>query len=604
MSNNNDLPSWLDSPDSGGGDEEENSSAALPPWLQEKPPAPPPPPSEDAGSLPPWLVGDEPPKPKTAMIGGAELSEEYLSAGDRLVDSVDSEITYDEWMAQKYEDERPKSIEEEIPDLLSDADRVAQTGSLGTGSLPHTGQLPDWFLGLDALDERDVPDWFKDAQEIEPPNAPTAPGEVAPWMRDMVQPEAAPAEPPVMPELDEDEVASFFRGMGSPSETDADWFSETTGNEDALPDDDFYAQFGAKPPVAEPDADAWMLQPPPQPDLPDLPDMGSFLDAVDSTSPMAPIEDYELPAEPEPDYDADLPPIELNDDFFTAVAENRERTATESPDVVEDPDLSWFLNMPQTSMLGGETVEESEPAPTQISRPADTGTLSWLNEIQGMVQSATHPDQQDDKPDIEQPSAEDWSTFADAAPSGRAADFRWDDTPEPEEDFTPQEPAPDWLNAVGDLPPDAAVEEEPFEGTFFTPPPVPPPAARLTGMLNAGQLPPDESEMGDEWQDIPVTAADLDWQEITEPGWSTTPAAPEHGDVDEGGVAETDMSEFLRGLNLEPHDMGEPVEEGFSLTNALRDWENPAAAAPLADPEDNFSLTDALRDWNALAADT
>ena len=250
MSNKNDFPSWLDAPDPGGDENDqqpENDGGDLPPWLNPQANAPQADADDDGGDLPPWLQGEDP--PVVYNFGGAELSEEYLSGGDQLIDRHESDITYDEWVAQQAEDARPKSIDEEIPDLISD---IPDTGALTGESTGGTGQLPEWFLGLEELDESEIPDWFKDAQEIEAPPS-GAPGDLAPWMMDLVQTEPPP-EPAQSAMLDDD-VETFFSSMGSgfrleEDEPVVDWFAATTGNEPTTTEeDDFFAQFGVKPPA-------------------------------------------------------------------------------------------------------------------------------------------------------------------------------------------------------------------------------------------------------------------------------------------------------------------------------------------------------------------
>src|SRR5262249_30968997 len=114
------LPNWLNKaspepPKSEPPPSSEDAGEDVPPWLrEEQPPAPskikkvaspkPEPPGESA----PWLQGLE--ANKSYKIGGTELSEEYLSKGDELPEALDSELTYDSWMAQQLESRRVKDI--------------------------------------------------------------------------------------------------------------------------------------------------------------------------------------------------------------------------------------------------------------------------------------------------------------------------------------------------------------------------------------------------------------------------------------------------------------------------------------------------------------
>ncbi len=225
--------------------ENDSVDADLPPWLREdslREDTPPPPKvkrlaqssQEPEGDLPPWLAGIED-QPKSYNIGGAELSEEYLSGGDELPETINSEQTFDAWMAEQEESKRVKDIEEEIPDLFSGFEDAppAQPPK-------QTGQLPDWFLGLEALDTSDAPEWF--VAEEQPPASTGDANAIPPWISDMVAEEPAEETPP------SDEVGSFFNSIGgeTPDEDDIpqiDWSDTPETNEAPVtPDDDFFAQ--------------------------------------------------------------------------------------------------------------------------------------------------------------------------------------------------------------------------------------------------------------------------------------------------------------------------------------------------------------------------
>lgn len=657
MSNKNDFPSWLNSPDPGGDEREQRppaeptdsaesaeSDANLPPWLRKNQPPPPPDQADDepqagaAADLPPWLVDDVPAKPRTVSIGGAELSEEYLLAGDQLADRVESEITYDEWIAQQAEARRTKSIDEEIPDLLSD---IPQTGTLPQGAPGVTGQLPDWFLGLEELDERDIPEWFKDAKEIEPP--PTdIPGEIAPWIADLVQPKA-PAPLAALPP--DDEVESFFNNMGSGFELEEDepvidWFATTTGNEPAqAPVDDFFAQFGVNPSDDEleenlpgtrilpdmtglPDDDLFdqfddsermgqtrilsgrddeahdQIDAAPQLELPD---MSAFLEVDESAMPV-PLTDFDEPED-------DLPPIDFPDDMFAAVAKNREQQSD-----IEDPDVAWFLNMPNTSML---TPHDEIASPTQISRPSmsDDSALSWLSEIENMVDSATQtPDPEPEMFDFmpESGSAEimdSWDTPQTSA-GGRGADFAWGDE-SASAAVEADADQPDWLNTVENAssealanPVDQADEvDEPDESAFFSPPPGAPPAPHLSGLLRyAGTTP--EPEPVDDFAKFEPVDDFADFSEFEEVEQAEAPSQMADAEADfaldfEFDAEPADDSFAAAITPSAADDMGALTWDDVPAPNAAdMQWET----IPEADDALNeMSFTDMLREIDVAA---
>ncbi len=637
MSNKNDFPSWLDAPDPGGDENDqqpENEGGELPPWLNPQANAPQADADDDGGDLPPWLQGEDP--PVVYNFGGAELSEEYLSGGDQLIDRHESDITYDEWVAQQAEDARPKSIDEEIPDLISD---IPDTGALTGESTGGTGQLPEWFLGLEELDESEIPDWFKDAQEIEAPPS-GAPGDLAPWMMDLVQTEPPP-EPAQSAMLDDD-VETFFSSMGSgfrleEDEPVVDWFAATTGNEPTTTEeDDFFAQFGVKPPAppappppsAEPVLadDDWIEQsaPPtstvrPSSDLPDeefykqfiepppsddieLPDVDAFGGSDIGTGSLPPID---------LDDDDPHPAMDLPDDLFASLAKNREVAD------VEDPDVSWFLNVPQTGSL--LAPDDEIAAPTQIRRPPveDSSSLSWLNELEDIVSSATsEPAAEPPTNDFVTDASDDpWAALrqSDAdEPAASLDEFDWGQVAETPAE--PEAPSLDWLNAIGDTPAVLDADEPvPDDLPAFTVPTNPPPARpALSGLLQRAAEPEPEP-LDEAWNTIPDSpAADLQWEAVPDPDDSTLDPASysdalrgftlEDVDFDapptdwelpaalgtESGVEEIAMDDFLSGLDLEATPSAEtPAGGELSFTDMLRDLNQ---EAPRFEEEPEFSF--------------
>jgi hypothetical protein len=165
----------------------------LPPWLQDldepdepksKPSAPPPPPpaqdADDGIAIPPWLM-DVDDKPKEFIKATGEFSDDFLAAGDDLPETSAGSVTYDEWRRIQHEKQRERSIEEEVPDLLND-ELPNVPFPEGTMKLPDTGELPDWFLGLEELDDSQAPDWFtkpspRGTTPLPPEPTPAAPPE-------------------------------------------------------------------------------------------------------------------------------------------------------------------------------------------------------------------------------------------------------------------------------------------------------------------------------------------------------------------------------------------------------------------------------------------
>lgn len=651
MSNKNDLPSWLDAPEPGG-DENKNETppgdassadADLPPWLREDAPAAsgvkriaPPAGDTPAGDLPPWLADEA--KPKTAFIGGAELSADYLSAGDQLVDRVESDISYDDWIAQQAEAARPKSIDEEIPDLLSD---IPQTGPLPPPGGGQTGILPDWFLGLEELDERDIPDWFKDAREVAPPQTgKLSPDEVVPWMSDLVPTKgAAPAPPPAELPPDED-VASFFNNLGSgftleeEDEPVIDWFANPQ-SEAPPPEDDFYAQFGAPPPpeplkavVPTEDEEFYAQFLAQQSD--DEPE-AAFDEAPSPTVAEFLTDEYDEPAPPlamdDAEDDEELPAIDLPDDLFAALGKSKA-----PPPDVEEPDVSWFLNMPQTGALSAADLEDEIAGPTQISRPKlDDNTLSWLSEIENIVTSAAHQPEADEPNDFETTDIDDWEAANTTAPAARRADeFAWGDEEfiEAEAEEAPADAALDWLSAVEEVPPNPEPDAETDFSTFGAPP-TSSQRPRLSGLLRMSEPEAPEQPEAEEaaetpeqpaaieptpavapldapWDSVPT---EIDWEEVPEPDISFTDELRDFDFAaldtprreDSGSFEQVDMDDFLRGLDLEPSAEPSPeaaAEPGFTdLLRGMLDAPPEAEAAPLVPPSEDIPDEELYSGW-------
>lgn len=432
-----DVPPWL----------REDAAPSLPSLPRVRRVAPPPQEEGSEGELPPWLAGaDEPEKPKTFRIGGVELPEEYFAAADELPDTLDTEMTFDSWMAEQEEAKREKDIEEEVPDdLLSSI-------SGDTGSLKQTGQLPDWFLGLDALDTTEAPQWFVAEEDDEAQKRLEA---VPPtWISDMLNEEPAGMQP--SDEEDElpsaDDISSFFTSIGGISggeeETpDIDWYDQVETGEQTpyTPSDDFFAQLvSGGAPASEP-----------APDFNAYPDFGGYDEPEAETPAQGAVE---------------IPQNEL-EAFFDNLSTGREPV---SLDDIEDPDLEW--------VVPSEREIEDEPLFTPPDEPempaaSEEDSADWLGQLENIVSSASRPatasqtrilDEDYTVGFVAENPAEAWDAApADASATAGGDDFHWPEPEAPaeasfEEDVSAAVPDIDWLSAVT---PTAAAMDETFDGS-------------------------------------------------------------------------------------------------------------------------------------------
>ena len=169
------LPSWLED-DEDVGAAEAFPAGAVPdepevvwePSVAAEPP--------DAG-LPDWLLDEEepaqavPPTEVPLLDDTGALSQEWLKTGELLRDTVESDITFDQWLAQQAEAERVPDIEEHLPEFgLGEAEPLALDPAV-----VESGDLPDWFLGLDELDTSAAPDWFTGEARLPAEPAPLQP---------------------------------------------------------------------------------------------------------------------------------------------------------------------------------------------------------------------------------------------------------------------------------------------------------------------------------------------------------------------------------------------------------------------------------------------
>lgn len=197
----------------------ETSDASLSDWLAgDEPAISAPSESQLAGEpsaqaqvkLPTWLLDEEepaslvPPTELPLVDDTGALSQAWLKTGELLPETVESDLTFDEWMAQQAEAERVPDIEEQLPEFGLGEDEPLDAGA--AASAVDTSELPDWFLGLEELDTSTAPAWF--TSEAPLPVEPTPPSETPP--------------PPPTAEVERAGLDESFLEAGDLD----DWFSE------------------------------------------------------------------------------------------------------------------------------------------------------------------------------------------------------------------------------------------------------------------------------------------------------------------------------------------------------------------------------------------
>lgn len=473
--NQNDLPPWLR-------DDFEEVIPSSQPASTFKPKPLPPRQSPAANAQPPWLVEAAPEEQEDPNVPDWVRR----ASQDAPAETFDADLTYDEWQAQQVEKNRPRSIEEEVPDLTWSGEDNASAPKTGreaarkpSGTGPLSGEVPNWYLGLEQLDTSDAPDWFTAAspsssvfvspfveeEAPEPPPPPTPPS-APPTPTRSTGVQFAPAAPtdaidqffsslqstPVYneePAYDDDADAYGVSSIGS----DEEWIAEEPPASYAVDDsytgtqmDSFFQSLSKSgtPPSANSGSTASsgaarMSAPPPPVPTPPAPSFG--VDDEDE------IPDFNLlvgstPPQPAPPA---APParaqtVDTGAEDFAWFALNQPAPSTPPPnsrsfDDIEEPDLSMFgatpapqrtPAMPSADDLLTMFPEDEEPEETIPAESYDSGTMAWLSEIQGMVASANRSD--DDLP-----TSMDDADFIAAASSvqsgqvaGRGDEFDWD----------------------------------------------------------------------------------------------------------------------------------------------------------------------------------
>lgn len=395
MSNKPDLPDWLRD------DDDEPKSA--------------PPESSPKGGaevdLPPWLRDDDSRDVYTDESG--RLSAEFLAKADALPETFDINVTYDEWQALQYEKSRVKDIEEEVPDLLSDAPPDLDP------DLKQTGQLPNWFLGLEELDDSDVPDWLADSPPrttsalTPPPSAPVeapkaAPGDLPPWLAGLEEPRTpTPGGLAALEPLEEDLFEGISKNFGA-----APLMAEDDKGDDEAGMPDFSWMLDDQPPDPLPPVEAdnpvdmaWILRDIAEDDGSSEADLrfGDYdLDALDDeaypqTDALETPDDFygEMPRfdtqmlremipgapkfanmpppapkeeSPAPEADDELPPLDLDDD--------------------DDLPFEPRETMPLTGLDMGADDAAEPSQPDEQEFVIDEASSAWLGELEDIIGSA------------------------------------------------------------------------------------------------------------------------------------------------------------------------------------------------------------------------
>ncbi|MCA9910036.1 MAG: hypothetical protein KC519_15365, partial [Anaerolineae bacterium] len=336
-------------------------------------------------TLPPWLVDeesadDEEPVSEALLRATAELSPDFFDSADELPDTVQSELSYDEWLQIQQEANREHTIDEEVPDLLAEDSETAAPFLEESPAVPAaTGELPNWFLGLEELDESQAPDWFlaqgaedEPAVDETPPDSeawelPPDLDDVAAMMPDLFG--GSVADAPAANDATDTFLDDFSWQQQETSAEDvseqssqvdeiyvSDWEPAAEPYVQALPDDDFYAAYAS---LGE--------------DPTEASDSG-----IESALPDQ-LQDFSEPVAP-----AELTGVSAPEDTFWPDSELPAEMAREAE--FDEPDLSAFADTHAETNSAGEAVPVVEDSP-QTS--LDDESLSWLSEISSMVKSVT-----------------------------------------------------------------------------------------------------------------------------------------------------------------------------------------------------------------------
>ncbi len=585
----------------------DGDNGELPPWLRDDPPPEAKKPPTPSGSelpafpgipaspedeaIPPWLRDDK--LTKVNRFG----EEDWLAAADMLPQSLDTGQTYDDWAAIQKELQREKGIEEEVPDLSTALPDEPPKATTKTGPLGQTGELPDWFLGLEELDTTDAPDWFT--------------GESASAFRDEPEEELPP---PQDSNVHPDSISSFFESLheapvyhepdpNNPFAIRND-DSNTDQHEEELPSLDWVSSQPYAPEAAPDDSYTGT-------------EMDAFFRSLSSSTARVVTGELKLPPdqtfdEPPPDstqpveavFSDGQPAEELPDvDWFGAVG------VTSAAAEIEEPELDLIMtdsSAASTQFL--ETrLELDEPAEADPEEAISGETMDWLSELENIVTSVNRP--LDDEEPL--PAAPDFSTleafnFASegiADPLAESPVYDWEaaveaSIPDPEEAqesevvINPEGVVgikTDWLKAINPEAMEAAqaaaetlpeADEPAWESPLL---PVDP-GIKLTGMLTRAGIheAPEEPEpdfFASQSEDDAGIFGDLSWDEVVNSP-SAADQIPEPVGFDEESLNSVLLAETLMGGEGLDSDFGfEAAADESSLESADADW-NAEIAAP------------------------
>lgn len=499
-----DFP-WLDDDTDDEPEPAQPSTADLPDWLTDADNAPADAPAGD-DEMPPWLAGDSAAPESEPEPGLGDMpSDDFLALADSLPETSGFEMTYDEWAVEQERLKRGPNLEEETPDLLSDIDQPLDAAK-------PTGELPDWYLGLEALDESDAPAWLTSDTDDTPPEQPAEPSEMPSWLDGLEAPPPTPT--PEGGEFDDD----FFAALGLPrdeahdaaqppmpaftDEPDLSWLNDPALEETSerlrqdAREDDFFAAMASRlqeplPPPFEPAEDAATPGESASPDDIDERTAAGLI-ADQSGGDMAWLDDAR---DSEPQAAPAVPPEQALEDFFSNLDEAE--PAADAP-AGDDFEIDW-----------------------------GTGQLRATDELPALgALDTVAPDE-----DLAEP------------------EFSWDETPAQPETVDPfsafdldapatgDDAEPDWLEALGDVAPPRA-QTPPAETE-------PPSTGELEDFLAAldndaaGKLP----QTGQ-----PENQTDFDFDTLLD---EPAPARDERHDTPaEAGDLAQPTPDFLRDLNV------------------------------------------------------
>jgi hypothetical protein len=363
-----------------------------------------------------------------------ELSDDFLANADNLAETFEGDVTYDQWLNIQREVNRPRSLDEEVPDLLEDTGAPAVSPfPQGSMKLPDTGELPDWFLGLEELDDNQAPAWFKENPAAAQPPPPPPPPAAAPVPPPITQPTVNPLD-------------DFFAGI-----------TAQRGSGDTVTPPDMLAA------VFQPDLDDSREMPPLSGNAD--PELDDFFASVGTTPASVPDDEEELPdLLGNLDRSGSIPA----DDFFLEFADPASAPTMPRPSRPLEPELLNFDFGEDTdeitpippppprqrdARLDFEFDAEhatpppvpTPPQPLTITPAADVSpeSLDWLNEINSMIDSVVDEEANEDSDEFyPQAVASDFFVTGDTSTLKQR----------PQQAPTFDENPPDWLTQLQAMP--------------------------------------------------------------------------------------------------------------------------------------------------------